>query len=853
MANSNNVTREDVITAYIGAFGRAPLAPGLEYWDNEDGIISTAMLVEAMASGASGEDIGKIPYVGYTTNYGYTCTTETARNTLWVERLYTNLFNKPRPTGAGEVDPELGGKMWWALQIANPDNPITFWSVLGALVNAAREDAQDFTKGANYAYLMSEIAAAELALSADPENQELIDNLADANNNFAAGETSAGENATAYSNKVIGGTQISALSVVPTSNPTTSMDINGNMTFSNTEYVATANDAYGVVNIDHTLDSLTVLLSSIAIEDVNYALEYTSAYDILLEKTMTSSHAPLEKMFDMIDAMDADEITAREKMSLKKDAYMQMLTQVTLSSQKIATTLVDKKFKFKDEVESGKAQKQRAVYEASLTDSKRKVMHEQVIDNRRIKAMESLGETYSTGMAGGLVPTEPMWKEYFRLAKELTRNKLEDEHLTRYQGSWFPDNPKDIYYTEVTPPVYEEAVFTITAGNIDVGGSTLTFDDIEVPITGDADTPMLIATEFVAGYNASSNPRPNWTMTDNEDGSFKVVSNTAGSRVDLVHDDLVYTPGTGSDVEVEWSIGSQVSGVDHETNNNNSPELIEGNQRLGWWQTPGDGGNGGVVVNNGFAVSQETKDSPDYRAGKFIGNYWTVNLKNWNQDLPKAQIYNCVATTAAVSESFILTVTTGTDGTTVTFDNATFDIVGTTTALLANSIADNYNSEMYTTWVAVYNGDSTVTFTRNETGLFDPNIVIDDFTFGGDVAGTVAIENEGAAQVDLVAHVVDEINYKTTIQGEEIPEGLSGMPRPVEKTNIPYTQMSITLDGINFWRHGDIVYVYGAEQKDGLMIPTYRRVAGLAAGTSVTVAGEVGSEDFNANAEETGI
>ena len=47
-------------------------------------------------------------------------------------------------------------------------------------------------------------------------------------------------------------------------------------------------------------------------------------------------------------------------------------------------------------------------------------MEEQVIDNRKIKALDSLADTYGTFGAGGITMSSEMWAAYFSIVNDLT-------------------------------------------------------------------------------------------------------------------------------------------------------------------------------------------------------------------------------------------------------------------------------------------------------------------------------------------------------------------------------------------------------------------------------------------------
>lgn len=101
-------------------------------------------------------------------------------------------------------------------------------------------------------------------------------------------------------------------------------------------------------------------------------------------------------------------------------------------------TLIDKKYKFADTLRGLKADADKKEKDVDLVKARKDALLEQVVDNRRIRVMDSLGNTYSTGMAGGMKPTAVMWNKYFRIADQLIRNSTDTDQLIMYKGKWQP-------------------------------------------------------------------------------------------------------------------------------------------------------------------------------------------------------------------------------------------------------------------------------------------------------------------------------------------------------------------------------------------------------------------------------
>jgi len=538
---TNGVTTEEILLSYLAAFGRAPAVEGFNTWATGTAVTSREVLygffMESKEWAIRNSSIN---------------TTE-----LIIQMYYKNLFNRDLPLN----EPAL---QWWAADVDNVAKEVNITNVHYVMADAARGDWPDHP---GTAWL-------EMMLGTD-----------------------GGEPGT----EVVDG-KLEVAEVI------TNLDTGKTHMYYDYNQEAWITGTSGLTYSDYELSDITSKsaaaqkIDAITFTPADFETEYSYLYKKLLGQqmgTIDNEDSVLNKLFALIDA--EPDVTPREKLSMKKNAYMQMLGNITSSAQQLALQLADKKHKFEGEIKATAANTLKIVNEADLIKTREDVMLQQVIDNRRVKAMDSLGDTFSTGMAGGLVPTASMWNEYFRLSKELTRNELENEELIAYQGPWKP------------------------------------------------------------------------------------TSETADLPAGEVHD--------GSN----W----------------------------------------------GTATTSE----------KAVGHYWIVDLSGWTRDYPTNRLYNEAA-------------------------NAT-------------------------QWVGVDGLDYTV-------------------------------DEEG-----------------TTILVTQI-----GTPKPTNKTDIPGSLCSIPLDGVNYWRHGDIVYVKGITGtattesttqsgelvKTGIMVHTYRRIAGLASGTSVIVAPEAATE-----------
>jgi len=542
---ANGVTREDVLITYLAAFNRAPTKEKFTYWMTSDAVTSPSVMAQLLAESeewklvnSSIDNLNKWLIMLHRHMFNLTFTEDHEWIVWWREEVEGTAAN-PVPDSGGGPD--------------HIKDSVTIFNVHFVLADVARGGQWASHPGALY----FEALLAELdTLTARLEVAEVITNA------------DTGEAHPYY----------------------------------DYEQEAWITGTSGLTYSDYELSDITgkteaaQKINAITFTPADFETEYSYLYKKLLGQqmgTLDNENSILNKLFTLIDA--EPDVTPRERLSMKKNAYMQMLSNVTSSSQQLALQLADKKHKFEGEIKTVAANTAKTINEADMIKTREDVMLQQVIDNRRIKAMDSLGDTFSTGMAGGLVPTAAMWNEYFRISKELTRNELENEELIAYQGPWKPTSP----------------------------------------------TSDLPAGEVFDGTN---------------------------------------------------------------------------------WGTA----------------------TPEAKA---IGNYWIVDLSGWNRDYPANRLYN---------EAANATQWTGADGL--------------------------------------------------------------DYT----------VDEEG-----------------TTILVSQI-----GTPMPTNKTDVPGSLCSLPLDGVNYWRHGDIVYVKGVigtattEKttqagelvKTGIMVHTYRRIAGLASGTSVTIA-----------------
>ena len=71
-------------------------------------------------------------------------------------------------------------------------------------------------------------------------------------------------------------------------------------------------------------------------------------------------------------------------------------------------------------VELVENQANKIISDKELVDAQKNGITQQVIDNRKIKVLNSLSSTYGTFGAGGLTMSSDMWKTYFDIASNLS-------------------------------------------------------------------------------------------------------------------------------------------------------------------------------------------------------------------------------------------------------------------------------------------------------------------------------------------------------------------------------------------------------------------------------------------------
>ncbi len=192
--------------------------------------------------------------------------------------------------------------------------------------------------------------------------------------------------------------------------PTEAWSVWSTATTANIEYTDTAATQYMVVK-----------------DNIVYVDQYKEIYHDLHEQATTAisdgKNTILEKLFTEIDTARAnDDITVIEQLSMKKNAYLQLLTAVTTQSQKTAISLVDKRHKFDGELSQQNLQitMQEKQLEGADADKDYKVaskiaLEDQVRHNRQIKTLGHISNVNGMSLGGGTAVNSTQLDQFNKL------------------------------------------------------------------------------------------------------------------------------------------------------------------------------------------------------------------------------------------------------------------------------------------------------------------------------------------------------------------------------------------------------------------------------------------------------
>jgi len=156
-----------------------------------------------------------------------------------------------------------------------------------------------------------------------------------------------------------------------------------------------------------------------------YVIEtYIDDFNLAYNNILTNAKGNATIYDDILKYIDtqvtAGELTNQQALNLKVQTMTNFQTHMISSSQNIALSLVDKKYKFDKELAMLDAQIAKANADTALVTAQKDGIVQQVIDNRKIKALNSLANTFGTFGAGGLTLSTDMWTTYFNLVADLS-------------------------------------------------------------------------------------------------------------------------------------------------------------------------------------------------------------------------------------------------------------------------------------------------------------------------------------------------------------------------------------------------------------------------------------------------
>ena len=146
-----------------------------------------------------------------------------------------------------------------------------------------------------------------------------------------------------------------------------------------------------------------------------YSQVYVSALNSATEQAIrfVSTRESSEQQADGLKIKNAiDNANKQDKIDTSASAL-----RVTLGSEPYKITLAQ-------------YQSDKALADVNMTAAQQKALEEQVVDNRYIKAIDSLADTYGTFGAGGLSVSSEQWNKYYGLISQLI------EDLRDYKGEW---------------------------------------------------------------------------------------------------------------------------------------------------------------------------------------------------------------------------------------------------------------------------------------------------------------------------------------------------------------------------------------------------------------------------------
>jgi len=160
---------------------------------------------------------------------------------------------------------------------------------------------------------------------------------------------------------------------------------------------------------------------------VEFKTKYNANFMSMLS-SMIAAGTPYQATLTFLsEQFEQYNLTDEYKAQLQAQLLSNMTISFTNSAMQTAITVTDKEIMADTQYDNALKQgilldKQSLKLDAdkALVEAQEDAITQQVIDNRKIKVFDTLGETYGTVGAGGLTVSSEMWTTFFALGADLS-------------------------------------------------------------------------------------------------------------------------------------------------------------------------------------------------------------------------------------------------------------------------------------------------------------------------------------------------------------------------------------------------------------------------------------------------
>lgn len=160
--------------------------------------------------------------------------------------------------------------------------------------------------------------------------------------------------------------------------------------------------------------------------DTQFKTKYIENFKDILASTISPA-SPYAQTISFLDTeFNNYNITDQYKAQLKSQLLSNMTISFTNSSMQTAISITDKEIMsdcdYDNKLKQGALLDQQILKLAEdtlLVSAQEDAITQQVVDNRKIKVIDAMGECYGTVSAGGLTVSAEMWKVWFDFIKTL--------------------------------------------------------------------------------------------------------------------------------------------------------------------------------------------------------------------------------------------------------------------------------------------------------------------------------------------------------------------------------------------------------------------------------------------------